>query len=246
MTDGVRVLNRQREHFARVPHRLIDSDAPGEAIALYTALARVANFVTGKTDFEDPTTARLMELARIGRRDRFNRARDWLAEHGYLLFSEGRGRPCEYEIGDGDPCAIAHTTPARPAQGLADHSSISTRDLETSSARGAAEKPERVIADRVVRTHWDRCIAARLPTPTVRSASDRPGSRGTPYIGLVKIVETFVVAGHTEQALADALWSTHTFTIAAITLQLRRQSSRDADPVAEWMAREPLALGAHA
>ena len=88
-------------------------------------------------------------------------------------------------------------------------------DLETGS-------PQAARARDLARQHWDRCLEAGRPTPVLK----REG-RGSPFMALAKIVESLLEAGHSEDDIVEALWTTTGgHTLQGLGVQLCKIAAR--------------------
>lgn len=116
--------------------------------------------------------------------------------------SEGETGSSESETGSfGDSCPLTATV-------LSNGSTSASDDAEGSVAR------------QIVRDHWQRCTDEGRPTPTLRAV------RGSPFMALVQIVGSLLKAGHRPEAVRSALWTTSTYTVNAMTLELNRRNQR--------------------
>lgn len=98
--------------------------------------------------------------------------------------------------------------------------------------------PRAAHARDLTKSHWDRCVAAGQPTPAVKR-----GRSGSPFIAMSKIVETLLEAGHTDDDIAEALWTTtggHTLQGLGVQLcKIRAARQRDEEAISFQPGRIP-------
>lgn len=234
----VEVLNRQRERFAKVPHRLIDDGSADKwAVLLYTALVRIANL---RTKVGQTTTAEIMTASRIAQRRHFNDARAWLVQHGYVKFTEDAGKGHRYEVFDGPdddstaedcvqgsggvpPAQGVHPTPEDSVQGSPDDSVQGDADPTFTSTRELDEKRERdlrlAVASRLANLLADLIVA--------NGATNRPNVTDTWIIDIERMIRIdSITPERVERAIRwsqkDAFWRANILSPNALRRNFER------------------------
>lgn len=91
---------------------------------------------------------------------------------------------------------------------------------ETPPADGGRGEPKYPVALPLVKAWWDDRVQRGLPV-----AAGRATKKGNPFMGLVQLVQDFLDAGWTEEAVTRALTATRAYTRPAIEFVLREAES---------------------